>query len=130
MASISKFFGALIGIIVVASLLAFLLNYPVNWCVEHNLKREPASIIIFLLALSVLLGLGITLFPLAYAQVQQLAVRLPEWIESGRQQLIVLGLEFKLGCHNGPNYGSVAGPDPVSYQELGQSDPRDCQQLI
>jgi predicted PurR-regulated permease PerM len=70
-----------------------LLNYPVKWCVEHNLKREPASIIIFLLALSVLLGLGITLFPLAYAQVQQLAVRLPEWIESGRQQLIVLGLE-------------------------------------
>jgi predicted PurR-regulated permease PerM len=93
MASIAKFFGALIGIIVVASLLAFLLNYPVNWCVEHKIKREPASIIIFLLALSVLLGLGITLFPLAYAQVQQLAVRLPEWIESGRQQLIVLGLE-------------------------------------
>jgi predicted PurR-regulated permease PerM len=92
-ASIAKFFGALIGIIVVASLLAFLLNYPVNWCVEHKLKREPASIIIFLLALSVLLGLGITLFPLAYAQVQQLAVRLPEWTESGRQQLIVLGLE-------------------------------------
>jgi predicted PurR-regulated permease PerM len=93
MASIAKFFGALISIIVVASLLAFLLNYPVNWCVEHKIKREPASIIIFLLALSVLLGLGITLFPLAYAQVQQLAVRLPEWIESGRQQLIVLGLE-------------------------------------
>ena len=93
MASIAKFFGALIGIIVVASLLAFLLNYPVNWCVEHKIKREPASIIIFLLTLSVLLGLGITLFPLAYAQVQQLAVRLPDWIESGRQQLIVLGLE-------------------------------------
>ncbi len=92
-ASISKFFGALIGIIIVASLLAFLLNYPVSWCVDRNLKREPASIIIFLLALSVLLGLGITLFPLAYAQVQQLAVRLPDWIESGRQQLIVLGME-------------------------------------
>ena len=92
MASIAKFFGALIGIIVVASLLAFLLNYPVNWCVEHKIKREPASIIIFLLTLSVLLGLGITLFPLAYAQVQQLAVRLPDWIESGRQQLIVLGI--------------------------------------
>jgi predicted PurR-regulated permease PerM len=92
-ASIAKFFGALLGIIIVASLLAFLLNYPVSWCVDRNLKREPASIIIFLLALSVLLGLGITLFPLAYAQVQQLAVRLPDWIESGRQQLIVLGIE-------------------------------------
>jgi predicted PurR-regulated permease PerM len=93
MGLIAKFFGALIGIIVVAALLAFLLNYPVSWCVDRNLKREPASIIIFLLALSVLLGLGITLFPLAYAQVQQLAVRLPDWIESGRQQLLVLSVE-------------------------------------
>jgi predicted PurR-regulated permease PerM len=90
MASIAKFFGVLIGIIVVASLLAFLLNYPVSWCVEHNLKRDPASIIIFLLTLSILLGLGITLFPLAYNQALQLATRLPEWIESGRQQLMVL----------------------------------------
>jgi predicted PurR-regulated permease PerM len=93
MGLIAKFFGALISIIVVAALLAFLLNYPVSWCVDRNLRREPASIIIFLLALSVLLGLGITLFPLAYAQVQQLAVRLPEWIESGRQQLMVLSVE-------------------------------------
>ncbi|HEY9828285.1 MAG TPA: AI-2E family transporter [Stenomitos sp.] len=90
MASIAKFFGVLIGIVVVASLLAFLLNYPVSWCVERNLKREPASIIIFLLTLSLLLGLGITLFPLAYAQALQLATRLPEWIESGRQQLLLL----------------------------------------
>jgi predicted PurR-regulated permease PerM len=89
-ASIAKFFGVLIGIAVVASLLAFLLNYPVSWCVERGLRREPASIIVFLLTLSILLGLGITLFPLAFAQAQQLAARLPEWIESGRQQLIML----------------------------------------
>ncbi len=93
MASIAKFFGALIGVVVVASLLAFLLNYPVGWCVERGLKRDPAAIVIFLLTLSILLGLGITLFPLAYAQVQQLAMRLPEWFESGRQQLMVLGQE-------------------------------------
>ncbi|MGB8700896.1 MAG: AI-2E family transporter [Thermosynechococcaceae cyanobacterium] len=93
MASIAKFFGALIGVVVVASLLAFLLNYPVSWCVERGIKREPISIIVFLLTLSLLLGLGITLFPLAYAQVQQLAMRLPEWIESGRQQLLVLSQE-------------------------------------
>lgn len=90
MASIAKFFGVLIGIAVVASLLAFLLNYPVSWCVERGLRRDPASIIVFLLTLSLVIGLGITLFPLAFAQAQQLATRLPEWIESGRQQLIVL----------------------------------------
>lgn len=91
MSTFAKFFGALLGVVVVASLLAFLLNYPVSWCVQRGLKREPASIIVFLLTLSVLLGLGITLFPLAYDQALQLIARLPEWIESGRQQLVVLG---------------------------------------
>jgi predicted PurR-regulated permease PerM len=93
MSTFAKFFGALLGVVVVASLLAFLLNYPVSWCVRHGLKRDPASIIIFLLTLSVLLGLGITLFPLAYDQALQLIARLPEWIESGRQQLLVLSQE-------------------------------------
>jgi predicted PurR-regulated permease PerM len=93
LSTFAKFFGALLGVVVVASLLAFLLNYPVSWCVQHGLKRDPASIIIFLLTLSVLLGLGITLFPLAYEQALQLIARLPEWIESGRQQLLVLSQE-------------------------------------
>jgi predicted PurR-regulated permease PerM len=93
MSTFAKFFGALLSVVVVASLLAFLLNYPVSWCVQHGLKRDPASIIIFLLTLSVLLGLGITLFPLAYDQALQLIARLPEWIESGRQQLLVLSQE-------------------------------------
>jgi predicted PurR-regulated permease PerM len=93
LSTFAKFFGALLGVVVVASLLAFLLNYPVSWCVQRGLKRDPASIIIFLLTLSVLLGLGITLFPLAYEQALQLIARLPEWIESGRQQLLVLSQE-------------------------------------
>jgi predicted PurR-regulated permease PerM len=93
MSTFAKFFGALLSVGVVASLLAFLLNYPVSWCVRRGLKRDPASIIVFLLTLSILLGLGITLFPLAYDQALQLIARLPEWIESGRQQLIVLGQE-------------------------------------
>ena len=93
MSTFAKFFGALLSVGVVASLLAFLLNYPVSWCVQRGLKRDPASIIVFLLTLSILLGLGITLFPLAYDQALQLIARLPEWIESGRQQLIVLGQE-------------------------------------
>jgi predicted PurR-regulated permease PerM len=90
LSTFAKFFGALLGVVVVASLLAFLLNYPVSWCVQRGLKRDPASIIIFLLTLSVMLGLGFTLFPLAYEQALQLIARLPEWIESGRQQLSVL----------------------------------------
>jgi predicted PurR-regulated permease PerM len=92
-ASISQYFGVLIAIGIVASLLAFLLNYPVGWFERHGLRRGPASIIVFLLAISILFGLGITLIPIAFNQAQQLAARLPDWIESGRQQLIVLSAQ-------------------------------------
>lgn len=88
--SIFHYFGVLVAILVVASLLAFLLNYPVSWSVEQGAKRGPASIIVFLLAIALLTALGITLIPMVIAQAQQLIARLPEWIESGRQQLIVL----------------------------------------
>lgn len=92
LSSIFRYFGVLVAILVVASLLAFLLNYPVSWAEEHGAKRGLASIVVFLLALSVLFALGITLVPVAFAQAQQLAVRLPDWIESGRQQLTTLSL--------------------------------------
>lgn len=90
LSSIFRYFSVLIAILVVASLLAFLLNYPVSWIERHGGRRGLASIIVFLLALSLLFALGITLVPVAITQAQQLAARLPEWIESGRQQLMVL----------------------------------------
>lgn len=90
MTSISRYFGALFAVLIVASLLAFLLNYPVSWIERQGGKRSQASIIVFLLAISILLGLGVTLVPMAFAQAQQLTARLPEWVESGRQQLLVL----------------------------------------
>ncbi|HEY9844608.1 MAG TPA: AI-2E family transporter, partial [Candidatus Caenarcaniphilales bacterium] len=90
LSSIFRYFGVLVAILVVASLLAFLLNYPVGWAERHGAQRGPASVVVFLLALSLLFALGITLIPNVIAQAQQLAVRLPDWIESGRQQLTVL----------------------------------------
>ena len=94
-ATIANFLGVLIAIIVVAALLAFLLNYPVSWCVRYGLNREPTSIAIFLLTLALVFGLGISLFPVAFAQAQQLAVRLPEWMESGRHQFILLSQQIE-----------------------------------
>lgn len=88
--SIFAYFHSLSGILVGASLVAFLLNYPVSWMESQGAKREPVAILVFLLALSILLALGVTLVPLALTQAQQLVVRLPEWIDSGRRQLMVL----------------------------------------
>ncbi len=79
-----NYFHSLIVILVGASVLAFLLNYPVSWMEHHGARREQVAILVFLLALSVLLALGVTLFPLALTQAQQLVARLPELIDSGR----------------------------------------------
>uniref|UniRef100_UPI0025B5F059 AI-2E family transporter n=1 Tax=Trichocoleus desertorum TaxID=1481672 RepID=UPI0025B5F059 len=84
------YFHSLIVILVGASLIAFLLNYPVGWLERHGAQRQQAAILVFLLALSVLLALGVTLVPLVFSQAQQLVSRLPEWIDSGRRQLLML----------------------------------------
>ncbi len=88
--SIFDYFHSLIVILVGASVLAFLLNYPVSWMERHGARREQVAILVFLLALSILLALGVTLFPLALTQAQQLVARIPELIDSGRSQLMIL----------------------------------------
>jgi predicted PurR-regulated permease PerM len=57
---------------------------------RRGARREQVAILVFLLALSILLALGVTLFPLALTQAQQLVARLPELIDSGRSQLMIL----------------------------------------
>ncbi|MBS9384064.1 MAG: AI-2E family transporter [Dolichospermum sp. BR01] len=89
-AAIFNYFHSLIVILVGASVIAFLLNYPVSWMENHGAKREQVAILVFLLALSILLALGVTLFPLALTQAQQLVARLPDLIDSGRSQLMIL----------------------------------------
>ena len=87
---IFDYFHSLIVIVAGASVLAFLLNYPVSWMERQGLQREPIAILVFLLTLSILLALGVTLVPLALTQAQQLVARLPELIDSGRSQLMIL----------------------------------------
>ncbi|KAF3888800.1 MULTISPECIES: AI-2E family transporter [Nostocales] len=88
--AIFHYFHSLIVILVGASVLAFLLNYPVSWMERHGARREQVAVLVFLLALSVLLALGVTLIPLALTQAQQLVARIPELIDSGRSQLMML----------------------------------------
>jgi predicted PurR-regulated permease PerM len=88
--AIFDYFHSLIVILVGASVLAFLLNYPVSWMERQGARREQVAILVFLLALSILLALGVTLFPLALTQAQQLVARIPELIDSGRSQLMIL----------------------------------------
>ncbi|MEQ9236587.1 AI-2E family transporter [Coleofasciculus sp. E2-BRE-01] len=87
---IFAYFQSLLVTILVASLLAFLLNYPVSWLETLGIKRGLAALFVFLVALLLLFAIGVTLFPLVLTQAQQLVSRLPEWFDSGRRQLIML----------------------------------------
>jgi predicted PurR-regulated permease PerM len=84
------YFQSLFIVLLVASLLAFLLNYPVRWLEKKGLKRGQAGLLVFLAAVLLVLALGVTLLPLALTQAQQLIARLPEWFDSGRRQLLML----------------------------------------
>ena len=92
--AIFNYFNSLLVIVIVASLLAFLLNYPVNLLQIKGSKRESTSIVVFLLSVSILLGLGVTLVPLALQQAQQLILSLPKWIDSGKQQLLLFNVQI------------------------------------
>ncbi len=88
--SIFDYFHSLLVILIAASLLTFLLNYPVSFMQAHGATRGRAAIVVFLFTLSIFLGLGVTLVPLAIEQAQQLVLRLPEWFDSGQRQLFLL----------------------------------------
>ena len=74
-------------LIVIAALLAFLLNYPVGLLVSWKLKRGYAVAMVFLLALVILVTVTLTLLPLLLQQLNDFTRRLPSWIDSGSRQL-------------------------------------------
>ncbi len=88
--AIFGYFQSLFVILLVASVFAFLLNYPVGWLENKGMRRSHAAIVVFLLTLLIVLALGVTLLPLAFTQAQQLVARLPEWLDSGQRQLMLL----------------------------------------
>ena len=93
--AIARYFHSLVVILVGASLLAFLLNYPVSFMEHHGAKRGRATIIVFLLAITLLGSLAITLFPLALAQARGFIYHLPQWMSSGKHQLNLLNNQFR-----------------------------------
>lgn len=80
----------LVGILVAASLLAFLLDYPIRFLQWLGVPRGWAIAGVLLLALFLLGGAGLLLGPQILSQANELVTQFPTWIESGQQQLQVL----------------------------------------
>jgi predicted PurR-regulated permease PerM len=82
-----QYFQPLVSIITSAILLAFVLDYPIQFLQKRGVKRNLAIVVVLLLAIVTLIGLGITLVPRIIQQLNELANILPTWIDSGTEQL-------------------------------------------
>jgi predicted PurR-regulated permease PerM len=80
----------LLSILISATLIAFLLDYPIRFLMQRGVSRSIAVGVVLLLFLLILVVLGIFLFPLILRQANELLTKLPEWIKSGQQQLVSL----------------------------------------
>lgn len=84
---ILEYFGSIVTAFAIATLLAFILNYPVQTLEKRKINRTAAIFIVFLVAVGVLATLGVTLIPLLVKQVEDLVTYFPDWLGSVNQQL-------------------------------------------
>jgi predicted PurR-regulated permease PerM len=80
----------LVSILITATVIAFLLDYPIRFLHQRGLPRIIAVALVLLLFLLTLGILAFVLGPLILRQANELLTRLPEWIKSGQQQLKTL----------------------------------------
>jgi predicted PurR-regulated permease PerM len=82
------YFKPIITTIVLASLFAFILNFPVSILHNRGIKRAQAVGIVFTSTLLLIFALGVTVLPLCYEQFNEMTKTIPEWIDSGQQKLL------------------------------------------
>lgn len=81
-----EYIGELISILVTAGLIAFILNYAVAK-LQRLIPRGLAAALVYLFAALVVIVIALTVVPPVINQGRQLITKLPDLIESGKQQL-------------------------------------------
>lgn len=87
LAQVFSYFQQMVTVVVIATLLAFLLNYPVRFLVRFYKSRSQAVIVVLLLTLTLLLILGITLGPIVINQTADLLKNIPAWLVASNKNL-------------------------------------------
>ncbi|MEH2151868.1 AI-2E family transporter [Nostoc sp.] len=85
-----KNFQPVVTILVLATLLAFVLNYPVSILQQGGVKRGYAVALVFILALLIVVALGITLVPIVLEQFNEMVKVFPQWIDSSEEKLQIV----------------------------------------
>ncbi|MEH2193547.1 MAG: AI-2E family transporter [Nostoc sp.] len=85
-----KNFQPVVTILFLATLLAFVLNYPVAILQKRGVKRGYAVALVFISALIIIVAFGITLLPIVLEQFNEMMKVLPQWIDSSEEKLQIL----------------------------------------
>lgn len=80
------YFQSLITIFATATLLSFILDYPVRFLEQRGIKRAIAILIVLLAGILLLAVIGITIIPIVINQLNGLLDRLPSYVASGSEQ--------------------------------------------
>lgn len=78
---------SILSALVIAAILSFLLNYPVQWLQRWGMQRPYAVGLILLVAIAALTTLTVTLVPLILAQVEEFVRQLPALLNTLSQEL-------------------------------------------
>ncbi|HEY9633604.1 MAG TPA: AI-2E family transporter [Coleofasciculaceae cyanobacterium] len=81
------YFQHLITVLVIAAILAFLLNYPVRIIERFYRSRSQAVIVVLLFTLALLVVLGFTLVPIVINQTTELLKNIPAWLDASNDNL-------------------------------------------
>ncbi|MGL5794690.1 MAG: AI-2E family transporter [Waterburya sp.] len=81
-----EYFQSLITIFATATLLSFILDYPVRFLEKRQIKRAIAILIVLLTGIFLLSVIGVTVIPILLDQLNGLLERLPVWVASGSEQ--------------------------------------------
>lgn len=79
-----------VTILLLATLLAFVLNYPVSILQQRGVKRGYAVALVFILALIIVVALGITLVPIVLEQFNEMVKVFPKWVDSSEEKLQIV----------------------------------------
>ena len=81
-----EYFQSLITIFATATLLSFILDYPVRFLEQRNIKRAIAILMVLLTGILLFSVIGVTVIPIVIEQLNELLDRLPSWVASGSEQ--------------------------------------------
>lgn len=81
-----EYFESLITIFITATLLSFILDYPVRLIEKRNIPRAIAILIVLLIGILLLAFIGVTVIPILLNQLNGLLERLPSYVASGSEQ--------------------------------------------